>query len=802
MSATRRGVGVGVGVVMAALLLAAALGLLRGRERNVERAALPQLAGTLAVPGLVATVEIVRDGQGVPHVFAASEEDAWFGLGFVHAQDRLAQMLWLRRLARGRTAEILGPAGLPADRLARVLDLGGLADAEWERADPKRRTWLEAYSRGVNARIARVQSGEVGAPVAVARAGLPVEPWQPADSLALLKLHAWSLGGSLDASLVLHDLLGRLGGVDARPFFPGAGGGPLPEPDRLPHTARWSDPLRRAVGLAGASAGSSAWVLGGHYALDGHPLLVADLHVTPTAPALFHLAHLRGGELDLAGVMIPGLPLVWTGRNGAVAWASTDARVSVTDLYVEMVEDDARYHDGRSWLPLGEREEHIAVRGGRDELLTVRSTRHGPLLDGVVADGQEPLALAWVGQRGRGFATLAAWRQVARAADAAALRAALAKVSEPAVAVVYGDAAGDAGLQVAGWVPRRPLETGLVPVPGRARWYDWEGRVPYGRLPERRLSSGRGWAIAADNPLAEPGPGGVEWLWRDGQRGRRIDAGLRALVRDGPVGLGPVTELQNDIDEPRGPKLVRAALELAGPRSALDSHAREVAELLRGWDGVAAADSPGAAAYHAFLMALTRELFAPPLGDALLGRYLAVARADPTEVAGRLMLEAADGGEGDTWTDPERVGGTVRESLRQAWFQLSSRLGANRRKWQWGRLHQVRFAPFVPESVTGAGLSVGPFELGGSGTTVAAAEYAPSDPFDVRLAAVVRFATDVGDPAGFRAVVAPGQSEHPADPEFDGGLEAWLEGRLERIPLAEAAIRQQAVARLVLEPAP
>jgi penicillin amidase len=790
-----------LGLLLVTAVALVAFGLWQGKTLKVERAALPTVEGVLTGAGLTAPVEIVRDDLGVPHVLAQNETDAWFGLGFAHAQDRLGQMLWRVRLARGRSAEILGPAGLPADRLARLLDLGGIADREWQEAPPESRVWLEAYARGVNARIDRVRRGAVGAPVLAAEAGIPIEAWHPADSLALLKLHAWALGGSMEASLVLHDLLGTLGGVDARPFFPGPMDDPLPESDALPMTARWIDPLRRAAGLAGSSAGSSAWVLGGAHTLGGMPLLVADLHVQPRAPALFHFAHVRGGELDAAGAMLPGVPLVWTGRSAGVTWAATHARAAVTDLYQEMVEEDSRYHDGRRWRELEERIETIAVRDGEPETLVVRSTSHGPLIDPLLPVAAERLALAWIGQRGQGVATLEAWRAVARAPDAAALRESLSGVGEPVVAVVYADAQGTAGLQVAGWIPRRPLETGLVPVPGRARWYDWSGPIPFARLPRRELTEGRGWLIAADNPLPHPGVERPEWLWRDGVRARRIDARLREIRAVEPVGLGPLTEIQGDSLDSRAAALVRAALALVDREPDFDPQTDEVVDLLRGWNGASGPNSSAAAAYHAFLLALTRALLEPSLGDALLRRYLEVSHADPVAVIARMVRGAAAGESPDTWSSAERVTPAVRESLREAWFQLSSELGASRRKWSWGRLHHLTFAS-VPPTGQVALPGLGPMPVAGSGATIANAGYAPGNSFEVSLASLVRFAADPGDPDGFRAVVAPGQSEHPRSPHFSDGIHPWRTGRLARVPLAEERIREAARSRLVLEPAP
>jgi penicillin amidase len=390
---------------------------------------------------------------------------------------------------------------------------------------------------------------------------------------------------------------------------------------------------------------------------------------------------------------------------------------------------------------------------------------------------------------------VSALRSVAKARDAGELVQALARLTQPPLAVVYADANGGAGMQVAGWIPRRPLASELVPVPGRARWYDWDGPVPFEGLPSARLGAAREWVIAADNGLAPEGAERGEWLWRSGARATRIQAALRAAAEAGPIDLERAVALQSDVAEPRGRALVRAALALVADDE-LGNEAGEVVELLRAWDGSAAPDSAGAAAYHAFAVALSHAIFEPVLGPELLGRWLAVPQADPLAVVVEVVEAAANGDARDGWSDPERVAGGVRTALRDAWFELSSRLGPSRRKWRWGRMHQLAFRPFAPMP---GDLVPGPFELGGSGDTVATAEYAPAAPFDVQLASLFRFAVDAAALERARVALAPGQSEHPRHPHFADAIDGWLAGRLEPLDLAGEADGEP---RLVLEPAP
>ena len=809
---------------------AGAVHQVRRSMRNV--AAFPLENGRVAVDGIEARIEVRRDERGVPHVSASTDADAFFGLGFVHAQDRLAQMLRLRSLARGRSAEFVGEVGLPADRLARTLDLGGLGDAEFERLEPRARALVEAYVRGVNARIGRVRDGTSNPPVALLGQAASIENWSGGDSVALLKLHAWGLSGALDVSLVLNDLIERLGGFGASRFFPKGGrpddssapddvtaGGPgAPREDRLPGRrgsagrnaaeARpggpFDDPLRAATRLRGRSIGSSAWVIGGGETDSGAPILAADHHLEPTAPSLVYVAHFRGRGLDVAGSTIPGIPVVWSGRNDRLAWASTHARAVTTDLYEEKLglADANLYYDGSDWRELSRRNEILEVRGGESEALDVRRTRHGPLVDGLLPGRRKPLALAWAGARPDAISGLESLLEVAFARDMEALRRAFERHEEPPLAFVYAARDGSAGMQVAGWIPQRALVSGMAPLPGRARYYDWGGRIPFDALPQRRVGARRRWVIASDNAFAsQRGRARVEWMWRSGARAERIDALIGEAVGRGKLDAREVSSLQVDVGMDRARALIAAVLNFASLGEPPSPEGREIAGLLRNWDGRAGSRNSGAAVYHLFVGSLTRKLLEPVLGASLTERYLALRQLDPDQIVFEIVREVAAGASPDSRWQPEQVALAVRESLRETWFQLSYQLGANRRRWHWGRLHSLSFEAFLPGGPLGnAGSSLGPFEAGGSGTTVNTAEYDRSDPFEVRVASTFRLTVDAGALDQALTSHAPGQSEHPGHAHFADGVPAWLEGRAQLLPTAPLVIEESSRALLVLEP--
>lgn len=789
-----------------AVLLVNALN--RGRA---VRDAFPTVEGTLPVAGLGASVRILRDARGVPHVEAASQRDAYLSLGFAHAQDRLAQMLWLRASSQGRLAEVVGAEALPSDREARLLDLPRHARRAVSELPPRSLEILRAYAQGVNAWIERIRSGVEAPPVSLAGLDVPLEPWTEVDCVALVKLYAWSLAGTISTPVLLQDLIERLGGFGARSFFPpGVGLETLPGPDRAPLSTERRDrrvgpgrlawhegALRETSGLAGRSLGSSAFVVAGRHTRSGLPILAADSHLPAHAPALLYQAHLDWTEGEVAGATIPGVPLFWSGHNGRVAWAGVHAGAVVVDLFVETLnETQPRYHDGRVWRDLALRREKIAVRGRPDEELLVRETANGPLVNDLVGEGREPLALAWSGAR-RGD-PISGFLRLPRASNALELRQSLESHHEPVLAVAYADRDGAAGVQLVGWIPSRSLPTGLVPVPGRNRWYAWKAGIPADLLPGVAVEQDEGFAVAADAPFTNADDSVViEWLWRTGTRARRMREILTQAAGRAPLDLRGASLLHQDVESPGHAPLVEAALALAAPLAKLGREERWVATALREWDGENAPDSVGATVYHVFLQRLLESLLEARIGKEMAERYLALPHVDPVFLLERLLSaeSEADAGEGG----PARPGASwVERSLRDTWLWLSVELGPNQDRWGWGRVHQLTFRPLWNE----AGWErLGPFPAPGDGSTVSVAEYDPSEPFDVRLASTFRFAVDLATPQEALTSLAPGQSGHPGHPQSVDGVDRWREGRPRLLATSPLLMEEMAVARLVLEPA-
>lgn len=854
-------VGVRVLVVIGALLVGSGLLQRADREADRRRASFAVTSGTIRLTGLAEPIEILRDDRGIPHLRAARENEGWFGLGFVHAQDRLGQMLWLRRKALGRTAEIAGAEALSSDRLARVLEIAPASVKAADALPDASRSVLEAYAEGVNARIARLRPAELKPLNGFPGPREEIEPWLPRDSLAVVKLFSWCMGGTLETTLVLDELIQQLDSVPARPFFPSGASvdfGVAPTLARAAQPSERRAPLdrfdepestRRLCEDIGTPSGS-AWVLDGRRSESASPILVADWHLAPTSPALFYEAQVEAGPVQVAGATMPGTPIFWAGRNRFIAWASVPASAPISDLFIETLRNKrSRYQNGRRWVAIEEREEQIGYRDARGEQASVslplRRTRHGPLIEALYGPlSEEPpaipeaeaaklapgsdvtlastprgagsegaprgrdvsnrsgRALAWTGARpGDGFSSMLS---LLRATSAAGVNAALEDHHEPVLAVAHADRQGAGGVQVAGWMAKRPLPTGIVPVQGRLRAFEWRERVPLAELPNETLGAKgqNGLVIAADQPWSmRAGLTQTEWLWRPGQRARRIETALAAASADGPVSLREASAILMDDVSERAPRVVAGLLILARTGEILPREAEEIAHLLARWDGSMAASSAGAAAYHLVIEQMIEGLLKPAFGPRLYDHYLSAPHVRPQLAVENLILRAAQLRRTGGWTDEATVARVARESLRDAWIRLNHRLGPTRGRWSWGGLHALQFSSLGGRRFTDeSALRARP--VSGGGQTILAAAHRPGEGFGVQQASVYRIAMDLASTDHLLSALVPGQSEHPGHPHFADGMLQVGERRLPLFATNRLLIDDDRTEKLVLEPAP
>ncbi|HYC64936.1 MAG TPA: penicillin acylase family protein, partial [Reyranellaceae bacterium] len=526
------------------------------------RGALPAYAGKLEAPGLKAPVEILRDKNGVPHILAGSLEDAAFGLGFVHAQDRFWQMELLRRLGQGRLAELvpaalIGPAIVDSDRVTRGLGLYRRASESVNALSPAARGIIEAYAAGVNLHIndPDQQFGvELTLVKLLAGGRYHPEPWRPADSLIWAKLMALGLDGNWRAELLRLRLAKRLNEEAIRLLFEPGGESRDSTLSLIAEATNHLDldRLYRATDVEATRKreASNEWVLSGAHTVSGKPLLANDPHLALGFPGTWYLARLVGPGFDLRGATSPGSPAVILGHNGTIGWGFTTTNADNQDIFVERLDpsDANRYVTPDGPRAFAVREETIKVLWGDPIKLRVRETRHGPVIndltgksDDITPQGHvlalQAVALGNADTSAEGFLRLGLannWEEFLQAAR---------RIQTPMQNIVYADTQGNIGLISPARIPVRRKGDGSMPVPGWTPEFDWAGFVPFDDLP--RIYNPPGGIIVNANARLVPDDHRVFITrdWAEPYRQRRINQLLREVERHPVYGM---IAIQND----------------------------------------------------------------------------------------------------------------------------------------------------------------------------------------------------------------------------------------------------------------
>ncbi|MFN7726840.1 MAG: penicillin acylase family protein [Rubrivivax sp.] len=781
------------GLLLLALLAAA--GLWWWAQRS-----LPVVEGRLALPGLKAPLQIDRDTDGIPTIQAQSLRDLAYGLGVVHAQDRLWQLETHRRIGSGRLAEAFGPAALENDRFLRALGVRRAAAAQWARLSAPSRELLQAYADGVNATARQLRA----LPPEFGVLGLKFEDWQPEDSLAWTIMMAWDLGGNWSTELLRLRLALQMPVPRIQQLLP-----PYPGDEPLP-VADYAA-LFRGLGLGSAAGtqtaaawgrlpaqapesgiegvGSNNWVLAGQRSTTGKPLLANDPHLKLSAPALWYFARLQAPGLKVAGATMAGLPVVVLGQNEHLAWGFTNTAPDVQDLYIEEVQADrpSHYRTPEGWAPFETFSDTLRVKGQPDVTVTWRATRHGPVISdagtvddvvkpagGTAATARHVLALRWTALDADVDPVTPAVGFMRAATVTDFVTAARGWVA-PMQSMVVADRNGRIGWVAPGRVPVRGPEHdlfGQVPAPGWDARYDWQGWIPADDTP-RGFAPPLGYIATANQKVTPPGyPHYITSEWAAPYRQQRIE---QLMAQRDKHSLDDLARIQGDV------KSLAAVVLMPHLLKAQSSHALAPAalQLLQGFDGEMKVDAAAPLIHWAWVRQLTAGVFEDDLGPELWKRTASRTWRDALE--GVLARNDA------SWCDDRRTPAVaetcqdqVNAALTRALDELQQAHGSRPAAWRWGDAHIARsehrpfskvkwLAPFFETRVPVGGdtytVNVSRVNLRPDATTgeLYLDEHGPS----------LRALYDVADPSQSRVMHSTGQSGHPLSPHHSNWVAPW-----------------------------
>jgi len=832
----------GSGLVMLALIA-----LVSGTVIWLVQRTLPQTSGSLTLAGLEQPVSVNRDRWGVPLITAASLHDVAFAQGYIMAQDRLFQMELNRRIAQGRLAEIFGAGPknqiVETDIYLRTLNLYEPAHVEWTHVDERSRLELQAYADGINAFL---RSHRRRLPLEFTLLGVGIEPWQPVDSLAYGRVLALSLIGNWRLSYVRALIQDKLGTELTNQLFPPY---PAENPSLLTVTGaasplvsatvppsgmapsagavslstamswlsmlpRFKVRMRSGVSLVQAlldslcgALGSNTWVVDGTRTTTGKPLLANDPHLGISMPAIWYQIALRGGDLDVVGFSLPGIPGVIIGHNAHIAWGISYAEADVTTLYLEILdsaEHPKHYRYTGCWLPLHTRQETIRIRKtDKPVVFTVRSTRHGPLLNESVPDLKHypPVTLKWTALEPTYTST--GFLQLNFATNWQQFQAAMRDISLN-MNFVYSDREGNIGYCMSGMVPLRSGESGLLPVEGSTGTHEWSGHLPHEKMPTlfnpptHMIVTANHQIVPTDYPVY------ITRTWDPGYRAQRIIELLAATPR---LSVADFQRIQADVYS------IPAALQtpyFIAAGTAAGGDAALAANLLQSWDYHLTSQSVSAAVYEVTAGTLLCEILEPLLGKDLYSLYsriyfaswrlvlLSQLLSNPTAAFfGKSQDVSADTTAICAWRDA-----AIAQAMSSAIGQLRAKFGADSTKWRWGALHKADFAhPLAKQIPLNLLFGLEPLARPGDSVTVnvgGAEGFSLNPPkYDQIIVAAMRMIIDLADWENSLWVITTGQSGQPFSLHYRDQVSRWDKGIYQPMAVSEHSAGKK---RLVMKP--
>jgi len=813
----------------------------------------PQIDGEIRVAGLEGPVDIYRDSMGIPHIYATSAHDLFFAQGYVHAQDRFWQMDAWRHIGSGTLSEMFGSAQVETDTFLRTLGWRVTAEAEWEALGPDSRAILQAYTDGVNAYLKDHSGTALSLEYAILGLLSPdykLEPWTPVNSLTWGKAMAWDLRGNMDEEITRAILLKTLTPEQVEQLYPpypedhpvivnkigdGTAASAVPaaptDPallsalplDSVQSNIALLDPL---LGQLSDGIGSNSWAVSGKLTDTGMPILANDPHLGIQMPSIWYQVDMHcmpksdACPFEMAGFSFAGVPGVVIGHNDRIAWGFTNTGPDVMDLFIEKVnpENPNQYEVDGKWVDFETRKETVAVVGGEPVEVTVRLTRHGPVISdayGPLKDQGDPKDTEFVPFKERAgvdlpqqYVIALAWTALTPSTPFEAIwgfdkaqnwdefRAAASNFHVPAQNLLYADVDGNIGYQMPGDVPIRKNGDGRFPVPGWNSEYDWTGYIPFEEQPYT-FNPAEGYIVTANNRVPPRDyPYIVTSDWDYGFRANRIVEMIQNAP--GKIDIAYIQKMHGDAYDASAAALVPALMQV----KLSDSHVDEVRQLFDGWDYQATADSAPAALYAAFWTHLLADTF----NDDLPERYWPTGGDQYFEITRHIVADNTN-----AWWDDQSTADKVEtrddifaKAIAEAVTEMEKTLGKDPSRWKWGDLHT---ATFRNGTLGESGISLiedlfnrGPFPTGGGKSIVNATGWDTTEGYFVDWLPSMRMIVDLSNLNNSLTVHTTGQSGHAYSEHYADMAPLWASVQYYPMWWDQPSAIKDAEGHLVLKP--
>ncbi|USY53998.1 penicillin acylase family protein [Bacillus sp. 1780r2a1] len=730
---------------------------------------LPQTEGKIEINGLKAEVSVYRDAAGTPHIEAKNQHDLFLAQGYVTAQDRIFQMDLSRRQASGMLSEVVGKQALERDKFFRTLGLRRAAEKSIALYSEEAISALHSYTEGVNQFIKEAKANNT-LPVEFTILGYEPTEWSELDSLTIGKYMAFDLGGHWEGQAFRHYLLQNFSEDKALELFPSyPKDGPTIINSVKNSTLNIEKSFAKAV-VPHEFNGSNNWVISGEKSASGFPILADDPHLGLATPAIWYETHLRSPEVNVSGVIFAGIPGIILGRNDTIAWGVTNVGPDVQDLYIEKRNPENKheflYKD--KWEPAEVIKETIPVKDEKAVNYEVVITRHGPILSEFAhyEEANTALSMRWTALDPS--AELEAVLKFSKAKNWEEFKDTLEYFHTPAQNFVFASTDGTIAYRANGLIPIRKKGDSLLPVPGWTDEYEWNGYIPWDKLPTI-VNPEKGYISTANNKIAgSEYPYHLSNIWAQPYRQQRIQDVLESKEK---LNAKDMMHLQLDHYNLQAEEFTPILLEHLDT-STLREIDKEALKTLEDWNFTDDTELAAPLLFHFWMEEIANVLFNEEISDDMLKLFIGKA-----QVVDQLLRQAHEGKEGIWMAENGGLPNVLQKSLKNAVNRASSFQGETPANWKWGEVHAVTFTHPL-SSVKPLHLlfnAKGSVPMRGSRVTVGAAGW-NSETGEVNHGASWRTVVDMKKPLESYNIVGPGQSGHVMSPWYLDQMNDWTEG--------------------------
>ncbi len=767
----------------------------------------PKITGEIQLNGLKSEVNIFRDEFGIPYIEAQNEEDLFFALGFVHAQDRLFQMDITRRAGMGRLAEILGPQALEFDLVFRTVGFNELAKKLYENSSNESKTICKAYSKGINSYIEK-NAGNFS--IEFDLLDYQPEKWEPYQVYLIARLIAWELNLGWWVDVVYSQIQNKLPIEKLNQLIPDY---PFNAPTiihelqtaeikklksnlhRISSSNNYSETslqilnefletnikLRNFLGMNISYSGSNSWAISSKLSASGKPILANDPHLMYSTPSKWYIVSLNSPTLKVSGVTIPGSPSIVIGKNQRIAWGLTNLMLDDCDFFVEKIDSaGSKYFVDGSWKDLKVVKDTIRVKDSADVIIEIKYSHRGPLIQSAnkflsQSNVNQDISMQWTGYELSD--ELLAFYKINKAKDYKEFKEALKFFNCPAQNFLCADIDGNIFYKPSGKIPLRNYSNYLLPLDGTTSTNDWSKYLSFDELPET-LNPEQGFIATNNNPPTRALINLIGNLWEPSSRTERIQELLKSKKQ---FSINDFKRFQNDVVSPYARDISTIIVNAFDGVEIKNKNLASSISLFKNWNGELRKFDPASTIYSVFLTKLMHNTFSDELGEDLYKQFLFVGNV-PLRVIYKLVHENISDSislfDNIHTSQIETKHEIVRESLAETIKELEKLFGTDLQEWQWGKIHSVKFHHLFSgrNTIIDHLINIGPYPIGGDQTTLLNTSFKYYEPFENYLGPSMRQIVDLSRIDSSLIIIPTGQSEHIGHENYKDQTLKWLNG--------------------------